>query len=124
MNLLLDTSIVLWWAHDDGRLGEAVRQTIASAERVFLSSVVVWEVEIKRALGTLRTVPNLRERALGHGFAGLALALEHAEVAGRLPRHHGDPFDRALIAQAIVEGLTLVTSDQALAAYDVPLLRA
>lgn len=124
MNLLLDTNIVLWWAHDDARLGKPQRQAIASAERVFLSSVVVWEVEIKRALGKLRTVPDLRERALRQGFTGLSLTLDHAETAGRLPRHHGDPFDRALVAQAVVEGLTLVTADQALVAYDVPLLRA
>lgn len=62
-------------------------------------------------------------RALGHGFTGLALTLEHAEVAGRLPLHHADPFDRALVAQAMAETLTLVTADRALAAYDVPLLR-
>ena len=124
MNLLLDTNIVLWWAHDDARLGKPQRQAIASAERVFLSSVVVWEVEIKRTLGKLRTAPDLRERALRHGFTGLSLTLDHTEAAGRLPRHHDDPFDRALVAQAIVEGLTLVTADQALVAYDVPLLRA
>ncbi len=123
MSLLLDTNIVLWWAHDDARLGESPRQAIASAERVFLSSVVVWEVEIKRALGKLRTVPDLRDRALKHGFTGLSLTLDHAEVAGRLPPHHRDPFDRALLAQAIVEGMTLVTADQALSAYEVPLLR-
>lgn len=122
MSLLLDTNIVLWWAHDDARLGESLRQAIASAERVFLSSVVVWEVEIKRALGKLRTVPDLRARSLAHGFTGLSLTLDHAEVAGRLPPHHRDPFDRALLAQAIVEGMTLVTADQALSAYEVPLL--
>ena len=123
MNLLLDTNVVLWWAHDDPRLGPAQRQAIAGAERVFLSSVVVWEVEIKRALGKLHTVPDLRARALASGFTGLALTLEHAEVAGRLPPHHSDPFDRALVAQAIIEGLTLVSADAALSAYEVTLLR-
>lgn len=123
MSLLLDTHVVLWWTYDDERLGEAARRAIASAERVFLSSVAVWEIEIKRALGKLRADSDLRERALRSGFSGLALTLEHAEVAGRLPRHHGDPFDRALVAQAVCEKLTLVSGDEALAAYDVPLLR-
>lgn len=123
MSLLLDTHVVLWWAHDDRRLGEAARRAIASSERVFLSSIAVWEIEIKRALGKLRADSDLREQALRSGFSGLALTLEHAEVAGRLPRHHGDPFDRALVAQAVCEELTLVTADEVLAAYDVSLLR-
>lgn len=82
----------------------------------------MWEVEIKRALGKLTTVPDLRARALAAGFTGLALTLEHAETAGRLPLHHHDPFDRALVAQAMVEHLTLVTADRAIGAYDLPRL--
>lgn len=123
MSLLLDTHVVLWWDHDDKRLGVAARHAIASSERVFLSSAAVWEIEIKRAIGKLRADSDLQEQALRSGFSGLALTLEHAEVAGRLPRHHGDPFDRALVAQAMCEKLTLVSGDDALAAYDVPLLR-
>jgi len=122
LSLLLDTNIVLWWAHDSALLGDIERKAIASAERVFLSSIVVWEVEIKRALGKLTTIPDLRAKALAGGFTGLAFSLEHAEVAGRLPPHHHDPFDRALVAQAVVEGLTLVTADRLIGAYDVPCL--
>lgn len=119
MNLLLDTPVLLWWAHDSPSLAERERDAIASADRVFLSSVVIWEVEIKRAIGRLTTIPDLRERALGAGLLGLSFTLEHAGVAGRLERHHDDPFDRALVAQARCESLILVTADAALDAYGV-----
>jgi PIN domain nuclease of toxin-antitoxin system len=90
-----------------------------------VSSVSVWEAAIKRALGKLRADPaDLRAELDLAGFGQLPVTWEHGLAAGALPRHHRDPFDRMLIAQAQLEGLTLVTTDQALAAYDVALLPA
>ncbi len=90
-----------------------------------MSAVSVWEAAIKRALGKLEVNPaDLRAELDVAGFTQLTVTWEHGLAAGALPRHHRDPFDRLLIAQAQVEGLTLVTSDRALAAYHVALLPA
>ncbi|MGH3131812.1 MAG: type II toxin-antitoxin system VapC family toxin, partial [Gaiellaceae bacterium] len=84
----------------------------------------VWEIAIKRATGKL-TIPDDLIRALeGAAFERLEITWEHTERAGALPAHHHDPFDRMLIAQAQLEGLTLVTRDPRLAAYDVAILPA
>lgn len=88
------------------------------------SAASIWEIEIKRALGKLRVPEDLGDRCDRSGLDRLGISFEHAQTAGRLPPHHRDPFDRMLVAQARVEGLTLVTSDAALGAYDVPILEA
>ena len=83
-----------------------------------------WEIEIKRAKGKLEA-PGDFETVIGNSnLVELPISLEHGVAAGRLPRHHGDPFDRMLVAQAQLEGLTLVTRDAELAAYGVPILAA
>lgn len=89
---------------------------------VFMSAASVWEAEIKRALGKLNTRDNLEVGILQAQCLPLSITPAHGVAAGRLPRHHNDPFDRMLIAQARTEDLILVTTDRALRRYDVSLL--
>jgi PIN domain nuclease of toxin-antitoxin system len=92
------------------------------AEAVLVSAATIWEIEIKRALGRLTSPAGLIEMIEEAGFEQLPISFEHGLAAGRLPLHHRDPFDRMLVAQARIEGLTLATADAAMALYDVPLL--
>ena len=122
MNLLLDTHAVLWWLADTELSAEA-RSAIADADRVVaVSAASVWEISIKRRLGKLEAPAQVVEAIAASRFEPLAITLDHADAAGALPQHHRDPFDRMLVAQARVEGLTLVTRDPAIGAYDVDTL--
>lgn len=126
MNLLLDTHAFLWWLMDDDSLAEDARRAIADpASLVHVSAASLWEIAIKQALGKLTVdSPDLAAEIPGNGFVELPISGRHALSAGCLPRHHDDPFDRMLVAQARLEGLVLVTRDRALDAYEVPLLPA
>ncbi|MEN9644121.1 MAG: hypothetical protein RL238_790 [Actinomycetota bacterium] len=124
-HLLLDTHVVLWAFAEPGRLPAAVRTEITDPRNaVFVSATTIWEVEIKRALGKLRAPDGLHELCVERGFDPLPITFEHAVVAGGLPPHHGDPFDRMLIAQAMVEGAAIVTADVAFGRYDVEVVPA
>ena len=123
MNLLLDTHVLLWWLSDDPMLGAEARAVIANPDtQAFVSAATAWEISIKTTLGKLDAPDNLEDALAANGFSPLPITVEHALAAGRLPEHHRDPFDRMLIAQAQVEGLTLVTHDGAFGHYDVHLL--
>ena len=102
-------------------MGEAARDAVASAEnQVFVSSATVWEIAIKHAAGRLIfPIDRFDDLAVRMGFEVLPILPAHAVVAGSLPRHHGDPFDRMLIAQAMVEDLMLVSVDAAVRGYNV-----
>ena len=120
--LLLDTHVFLWWRTNDPQLNADAREAIATAPIVFVSAASAWEAAIKMAMGRL-TLPEPFSRGVDHsGFRRLAVTFEHAEVAAALPRHHGDPFDRMLVAQAQLEECTLVAHDRVLAPYNVPTL--
>lgn len=120
MNVLLDTHVVLWALAAPQRLSARVQDIVTDPRHtVAISAATVWEVEIKRQLGKLRAPDGLAAECLDRGFDELAIVFAHAEVAGRLPRHHDDPFDRILIAQAIVEGYDIITADEAFRRYDV-----
>ncbi len=94
----------------------------APDNRVFVSAVTAWEIAIKHALGRLKfPIERFDEIMLRMGFDALPILSAHAIAAGALPRHHDDPFDRMLIAQARVERFVLVSSDQAVVRYDVPI---
>jgi PIN domain nuclease of toxin-antitoxin system len=84
--------------------------------------VSVWEVEIKRALGKLESPDGFADLCRGRGFDALDVNYDHATTAGQLPPHHADPFDRMLIAQAMIEGMVMLTQDAAFARYSVPCL--
>jgi len=120
--LLLDTHVFLWWRSDSRKLVASAKRAIAEADIVFVSAASAWEAAIKIALGRLRIPDTVESGVLDSGFEKLAIGFPHAEAAARLPPHHADPFDRMLVAQAQIEGLTLVTHDQRLGRYDVELL--
>lgn len=126
MRLLLDTHVFLWAADMTERLSPASRTAIESASNeVFVSSASAWEIAIKARLGQLRFAVESLESVIDRlGFTTLVIAVDHALAAGTLPLHHRDPFDRMLVAQARLEGMTLATADKVLARYDVPILRA
>lgn len=122
MRLLLDTHVLLWAVLNDPRLSAAQAEAISSGE-LYLSSVSVWEIGIKRALGKLDVPDTIFEAAMNAGCRPLAISWTHAQTAAALPKHHTDPFGRTLIAQAQVEGLTLASSDSKLSAYDIEIVR-
>jgi PIN domain nuclease of toxin-antitoxin system len=124
MNLLLDTHAVIWFLEGSDMLRSEARGAIEAAERVYVSSATIWEMALKVARGRLVAPSDFPDRLLDQGMLQLALEWEHARVAGGLPLHHRDPFDRMLIAQAIVERLTIVTRDEAIPRYPVPVLAA
>jgi PIN domain nuclease of toxin-antitoxin system len=126
VRLLLDTHAYLWWLADDPGLSAAARSAIAAPESiVHVSAATIWEAEIKAALGRLDTNgADLADEIASNGFVELAITARHAASAGRLPRHHADPFDRMLVAQARSEGLLLVTRDRQVTDYEVDLLPA
>jgi PIN domain nuclease of toxin-antitoxin system len=125
MNLLLDTHVLLWWLDDSPSLGETARQAIADPNYlVFMSAVTIWEIVIKKALGKLDVPNELADVLEGQPFHYLDMTAEHAFKVGELPFHHRDPFDRLLIAQSLVEGLTLVSHDTDMGKYNVPFLEA
>ena len=120
MRLLLDTHALLWWIGDEGRLNKAAFAMIASRDNeILVSAASLWEISTKRNLGKLQAPENMCRVVQEKGFTGLPISLIHAEAAGALPLHHRDPFDRMLVAQAKVEGLTLMSDDPRIAQYDV-----
>jgi PIN domain nuclease of toxin-antitoxin system len=123
---LLDTHVLLWWVEDDTRLRARPRATITDPDNdVVVSAATIWEAAIKRALGKLRFETQVLLDALSRGgIRVLPITAEHALAAGDLPRHHDDPFDRMLVAQAIAESLTVITRDAWFRAYQVAVIRA
>jgi PIN domain nuclease of toxin-antitoxin system len=124
VRLLLDTNALLWWLADAG-LAVQAREAIADpANLVAVSAVSAWEISIKKALGKLAAPDDLEHQLQVGGFIPLPVTIAHGIAAGQLARHHDDPFDRMLIAQAIAEGLTMVTRDKRFGEYSVALLPA
>ena len=125
MRLLLDTHVLLWSLTEPRRLSPRTRDALQdSGNEVFASSVSGWEIAVKRALGKLKAPVNLEAAVKKQDFIPMNLTFLHAEQAGALPRHHGDPFDRMLIAQAQVEGLILVTRDIRISHYGIRTMSA
>ena len=122
MKLLIDTHALLWWQRDDRRLNRVARKAIGMADIVWVSSATGWEAAMKIAKGRLRLLEPLGVTLVADDFTELPVTLKHAEEFLRVPRHHGDPFDRILVAQARVEGATIVTHDRAFEAYGIPVI--
>jgi PIN domain nuclease of toxin-antitoxin system len=97
-------------------------RTIESESRVFLSAVTAWELSIKQSIGSLTLRHPVSDLIRNQQLTELPVTIRHGEAVGNLPFHHRDPFDRLLIAQALVEGLILVTGEKKLAEYGVPIL--
>ena len=125
MNLLLDTHVLIWALENNSTLSEQARVAIIGSQNlIYVSAVSIWEISIKKAIGKLNAPDNLIEEIDLHRFLPLAINFKHAELAGKLPHIHKDPFDRLLIAQAIIENLILITRDDFISQYDVQLLEA
>jgi PIN domain nuclease of toxin-antitoxin system len=123
MKLLLDTRALLWWLDDNKALSAKARRAIRDARNtVFVSAATAWEMSIKQALGKLQAPDDLADALTANRFHPLPITINHATAAGSLPRHHDDPFDRMLVAQAHAELLTLVTQDPQIGLYGVPIL--
>lgn len=124
MRLLLDTHAFLWWLSGDDALSAAARAAIANEDNgIFISAASVWEIATKHRIGKLpgvaTLIANLDDAIATQGFAGLPISLRHGQTAGALPGPHRDPFDRMLIAQAMLEDLVLVSNEQPFDAYGV-----
>ena len=127
-SVLLDTHTLLWWAESEPQLGRRAGDCIADASRVFVSDVSLWELAIKVRAGKLNLRPTFhawvaRCRCQPR-LASLPIDLAHIRHTTVLPLHHRDPFDRLLVAQALVEDLTIITVDRAFAAYGASVLKA
>jgi PIN domain nuclease of toxin-antitoxin system len=125
VKLLLDTHVAVWWFNDPSRVRAEARRALENpANDVVLSAASVWEAGLKGAGGKLDVPVPLGESARRWGLLELEISWKHATLAAGLPRLHGDPFDRMLIAQALIDDLVLVTRDRAITQYDVATMPA
>jgi PIN domain nuclease of toxin-antitoxin system len=125
MQLLLDTHALLWWLSGDDALSAAAQTAVADENNgIFVSAASIWEIATKHRIGKLpgiaaAIVADLDRVIADQGFIGLPINLRHGQVAGTLPGPHRDPFDRMLIAQAMLENLVLVSNEHPFDAYGV-----
>jgi PIN domain nuclease of toxin-antitoxin system len=127
VRLLLDTNVLIWSLAEPEKLTRAILELLSTAaNEVFVSTVSPWEMAIKLSSGKLRLRSDLQgwlpRELRDYRYRLLDIQLAHVVAVERLPRRHGDPFDRLLIAQAQIEGLTIVTSDRHFEQYDVPVI--
>jgi PIN domain nuclease of toxin-antitoxin system len=124
LRLLLDTHALLWWLTGDASLSQAAIGAISDESNgVFVSAASLWEIATRHRIGKLPGIaarpPNLIEAIADQGFAGLPIDLRHGQAAGALPGPHRDPFDRMLIAQAMLENMALVSNERVFDVYGV-----
>ncbi|MEK7949884.1 type II toxin-antitoxin system VapC family toxin [Luteolibacter soli] len=125
MRILLDSHALLWWMDDPLKLSPKARAEISNpANAIFASAVSIWELGLKVSKGKLRLPLTFHEILGEHGIQSLPFLSSHAIESIALPEIHGDPFDRALVAQCLLENLTLATRDRILADYGIPVLSA
>lgn len=118
MRLLLDTHVFLWAVAGSPQLKPHAREFIVAADEIYVSAASIWEVAIKARLGKIDADPHALVAAIApSGFRELPVKAVHAAGVAQLELHHGDPFDRLLIAQALTEPLRLLTADEQLAQY-------
>jgi len=118
LNVLLDTQICLWSIANDPRLSDEARRLLEQADSVVVSSASLWEAAIKHSMGKFPLgVVEFQDRLAGSGATFLPVLPQHCQAVAELPLLHRDPFDRMLVAQAVVEPLHLVTRDPALRGY-------
>ncbi len=122
MRFLLDTHTLLWWWADDKRLSKRAATAIADdANSVLVSSASAWEIATKHRIGKLpgaeKAVNEFNELILADGFVHLPVTYQHAIKSGGFKNDHRDPFDRMLAAQSLIEGVTLITDDQAMKSF-------
>ncbi|MBI4006569.1 MAG: type II toxin-antitoxin system VapC family toxin [Gammaproteobacteria bacterium] len=121
--ILLDTHVLLWWLADDPELGTNARDLISNGtNEIYVSAASSWEISIKKRNGKLTGPDNIDGIVQQERFIKLPISLIHGELAGQLPDHHKDPFDRMLIAQAQTEKLTILTADEKMKQYDAAVI--
>lgn len=124
MRYLLDTHVFLWWLENDKRLKSKTRELIADSNNAILVSVVsAWEIATKLSLGKISLETSLNKLFEDSDFKIINVELNHVLELHELPLHHRDPFDRMIIAQALIEKCILVTVDKKLHQYQVPILK-
>lgn len=126
MTILLDSHAFFWWVRDDGRLSRPAFAAIEQDPEVYVSAVVAWEISAKVRSGkwmdAKRVFETFFRTMTTYGMKPLPVTLEHAHRAGSMPGAHRDPFDRMLAAQAIVEGIPLVTADPSFSHFNVQVI--
>lgn len=123
MRLLLDSHTLLWWMDDPSKLKPEARKAISDPSNlVFASAASVWELGLKVSKGKLRLPLGFHSVLREHGIEPLPFTAEHAVESISLPAVHGDPFDRALVAQCRLESMTLATRDAVLGGYGIAIL--
>ncbi len=123
MRILLDSHTLLWWMDDPAKLLPSARAAIADpANEVFASAASIWELGLKVSKGKLRLPLSFHETLRDHGIGALPFTVRHAVESITLPAIHGDPFDRALVAQCRLESLTFATRDGMLSGYGIAIL--
>ena len=120
--VLLDTHVLIWLLHDPAKLSARHRKALADDPLLVVSAVSMWEIALKTALNRLIIEADLLETVRQHDAEWLSITPEHAAAVATIPRLHGDPFDRLLVAQATCESLPLMTSDRLMRGYDVALI--
>jgi PIN domain nuclease of toxin-antitoxin system len=123
VRLLLDSNAFLWWAEADPKLSAVAHNAIADpANEVLISMAALWELVIKASLGKLALPNDVETMATSQGFSVLAITFVHLHRLAMLPRHHKDPFDRMIIAQALAEGIPIASADRRFAVYGVQIV--
>jgi PIN domain nuclease of toxin-antitoxin system len=119
---LLDSHILIWLDTGNERLTLPIREKLRYAEQRYLSAATAWELSLKQAAGKLQLSASIGSILAAFRLQELPVWIRHGDRAATLPLHHGDPFDRMLVAQALEEDLILVTADSRMARYGVPTL--
>jgi PIN domain nuclease of toxin-antitoxin system len=119
---LLDSHILVWLDAGDERLRPSVLEMLRRAEQRYLSAATAWELSLKQSAGKLRLRAPVSAMLEAFRLVELPVKIRHGDCAAQLPLHHRDPFDRMLVAQALMEDLILVTADGKLAEYGIPIL--
>ncbi len=120
MKVLLDPHVLWWWLGDDALLSQPAAEAIRDSSNIVLvSAVSLWEIWLKESLGKLRLPADFEEKLAAESFESLPLSASQTRQVAGLPWHHRDPFDRMLIAQAIVEDLVFLTNDEVVRRYRV-----
>lgn len=125
MGFLLDTHVFLWWVESPEIISSKTFSIIASSNNnIYLSSISLLEIAIKQGLGKLTPTISFDKYVEICNFTPLPITMRQDYAVKELPLYHKDPFDRALIAEAKTEGLTLITQDKVIAKYELPIIEA
>lgn len=122
MELLIDTCILIWILEDSDKINANTKNLILNAEKCFVSSISIAEIEIKRFIGKIKIVNNYIDKITESGLISLAFDINDASGLGNLPCYHKDPFDRMLISQAKSKMFTILTSNTIFKMYNVQVL--